>query len=287
MKASTKILSAILMILLITAVFAKAEPIIAEEEQPMPGPNSERGPAGGAFTQKILDDIRANDPQEADRLEQLREENPKEFRAEMKKLAGQRREMLGPVGKRPELLMRGQEGKPFGDRTRDRIRDRLATSEKEFIAWLEKNEPEKAKELAALKEKDPQAYIRRLSIEMKRYRHIMEMEATNPALAQVMKKDMELKRQINDLLEKIKGTADETQKQELTDQLKDVVSQRFDVIVQKKQLRYEELKKKLEQLQQDLNKSQTDLEKFKDNKDEQIQKHMESLLNQAEQFDWD
>jgi hypothetical protein len=276
MKASTKILSGILMILLITAVFATAEP------------QEERGPAGGAFTQKILDDIRAKDPNQANRLEQLREENPKEFRMEIKKLAGKREQMSGRPGKRPELLtMQGQENKPFGARPRDRIRDRFAASEKEFITWLEKNEPEKAKELAALKEKDPQAYARRLSIEMRKYRQIMEIEASNPALAQVMKKDMELKQQMNELLEKIKGTTDEKQKQELTAQLKDVVSQRFDVIVQKKQLRYEELKKKLEQLQQNLNKSQTDLEKFKTEKDEQIQMHLDSLLNQAEQFDWD
>ena len=267
MKASTKILSGILMILLITAVFAAAEP------------QEERGQSGGAFTQKILDDIRAKDPNQANRLEKLRQEDPQEFRMEIKKLAGKREQMSGRPGKRPELLtMQGQGDKPFGARPGDRMHNRFMAMETEFITWLEKNEPEKAKELAALKEKDPQVYARRLSIEMRKYRQIMETESTNPALAQVMKKDMELKQQMNELLGKIKGTADEKQKQKLTDQLKDVVSQRFDVIVQKKQLRYEELKKRLEELQQNLNNSQTELEKFKTNKDEQIQKHMDLSL---------
>ncbi|MDD5011790.1 MAG: hypothetical protein PHQ00_06680, partial [Phycisphaerae bacterium] len=154
------------------------------------------------------------------------------------------------------------------------------------LSWLEKNEPEKAKELAALKASDPPGY-RRMMFEMRNYRQIIEAEQTNPALAEALKQDITLKQKRNELLEKIKGTTDEKKKAELTTQLKEVIEQRFDLIVQKKQLRYEELQKRLEDLQQIVNKSQAELETLKSKKAEQTEKHLEELLSQTERIDWD
>jgi glycyl-tRNA synthetase beta subunit len=121
---------------------------------------------------------------------------------------------------------------------------------------------------------------------MRNYWGIIEAQLSNPALAEVLKKDMVLKEKRNQLLEQIKATKDETKKTELTQQLKDVLGQRFDLIVQKKQLRYEELKKRLEQLQDDLKKSQAELETIKDKKEQQVQKHLDELLNRSEEIDW-
>ena len=45
--------------------------------------------------------------------------------------------------------------------------------------------------------------------------------------------------------------------------------------------------KKLEELQNNVNKSQTELDKFKNNKEEQVNKYLESIVNQSEQFLWD
>jgi hypothetical protein len=122
---------------------------------------------------------------------------------------------------------------------------------------------------------------------MKKYRQVVDAEQTNPALAELLKKDLGLKEKRNELLEKLKGTTDEKQKEELTAQLKEVIGERFDVIVQKQQLKYDELKKKLEELQQDVNKSQADLENYKNNKEELIKKHLDNLINKSGQFDWD
>jgi chromosome segregation ATPase len=114
-----------------------------------------------------------------------------------------------------------------------------------------------------------------------------ETEQTNPALAEVLKKDLALKQKRNDLLEQIKGTTDEAKKKELTNQLKTVVGDSFDLIVQKKQLKYEELKKKLEELQQNVKKSQSELESIKSKKTEQVEQRLKELLSQSEKIDWD
>ncbi|MCE5341787.1 MAG: hypothetical protein LLF92_11785 [Planctomycetaceae bacterium] len=167
-----------------------------------------------------------------------------------------------------------------------RIRHNVQERETELMTWLEQNDPNKAKELKALKEKDAKAYARRMMFEMRNYWGIIDAQKTNPALAEVLKKDMVLKQQRSELLEKYKAATDETVKAELKEQLKDVLDQRFDLIVQKKQLRYEDLKKRLEQLQDDLKKSQAELDTIKDKKEQQVQKHLDELLNRPEEIDW-
>jgi tRNA/tmRNA/rRNA uracil-C5-methylase (TrmA/RlmC/RlmD family) len=232
---------------------------------------------------KLLEKIKKEDPNEAAKLANLREEDPKAFRMEFRKYMkehGQR-----PEGFEPNQF-RGSEG-PMGQMGRENIREHIQARENELMTWLQKNDPNKAKELSALKEKDPPAYMRRMMFEMKNYRQIIEAEQTNPALAEVLKKDLALKQKRNDLLDQIKETTDEAKKKELTDQLKTVIGDRFDLIVQKKQLKYEELKKKLEELQQNVKKSQTELENIKSKKTEQVELHLKDLLNQSEKIDWD
>ena len=63
--------------------------------------------------------------------------------------------------------MEGRGDQPMDLMDREKIREHMQARENELIAWLEKNEPAKAKELAALKEKDPPAYMRRMMLEMK------------------------------------------------------------------------------------------------------------------------
>lgn len=234
---------------------------------------------------KLLEKIKQEDPNKAARLEKLRKENPMLFRMEMRRYAHPHGS--GPEGAEPNHF-RNRPGEPPMDlMDREKIREHMQARESELITWLEKNEPAKAKELAALKEKDPPAYMRRMMLEMKNYRQIIEAEQTNPALAEVLKKDLTLKQKRNDLLDQIKGATDEAKKKELTDQLKTVIGDRFDLIVQKKQLKYEDLKKKLEELQQNVKKSQAELESIKSKKTEQVEQHLKDLLSQSEKIDWD
>lgn len=167
-----------------------------------------------------------------------------------------------------------------------RIRHNVQERETELMTWLEQNDPNKASQLKELKEKDPKAYNRRMMSEMRNYWGVMDAQRTNPELAEVLKKDIVLKQQRSDLLEKYKAATDESVKAELKEQLKEVLNQRFDLIVQKKQLRYEELKKRLEQIQEDLKKSQAELDTIKDKKEQQVQKHLDELLSHSENIDW-
>ncbi|MGB8225358.1 MAG: hypothetical protein WCE45_00630 [Sedimentisphaerales bacterium] len=304
MKATLKVTLLSMIILVLTAVIGYAQesesaappaeqpPPPQAESAPVPPPGSPRFTLDESYIAGLLEKVKQNDPNEAQRLENLRKENPGLFQVEMRKLAFQQhrdsREGMGPdrAGRR-EARMGGPEDESMGLRGKERTRDRLQNMEEELTSWLVKNEPSEANELAVLKGKNPRAYMRRLSVDMKKYREIMDAEQTNPAMAELLKKDLVLKQKRNELLEKYKGATDEKQKTELMAQLKEVTSERFDVVLQKKQLKYEEFKKKLEELQKNVTKSQADLENYKKNKDELIKKHLDELINQAGQFDWD
>ena len=268
---------------------ANAPPMPPAISEPAAGldQETEKPVRGEEYFTNIIEKIRQTDPNEAARLEKLRNEDPRLFRMEMRKIA--RQQMPRMEGLESGQLRRGadMEGSIEGPPDREKFRERIQARENELTAWLEKNEPEKAKELAALKVSDPPAYMRRMMFEMRNYRQIIDAEQTNPALAEVLKQDLPLKQKRNELLEKIRGTTDEKQKTELTKQLKEVIGQRFDLIVQKKQLKYEELKKKLEDLQQTVNKSQAELENMKSKKAEQTEKYLQELLNQSEKLNWD
>jgi len=265
-------------------------------DTPMP-PDNEMQATDEGFVTKILEKIKKDNPEEAAKLEKLQKDNPKQFRIELRKYCRQCKmacegnepnrchfrgddmqgNMPGPDGQR------GQQG-PMGGK--EGIRQQIQEKETELMTWLNKNDPNEAKELKALKETDARAYARRMMFEMKTYRDIMFAEQTNPALAEVLKKDLVLKQKRNELLDQIKAATDETKKKELTVQLKDVLGQRFDLIVQKKQLRYEELKTKLVELQKHVNESQAELENIKTKKAEQVDKYLDKLLNQSEEIDW-
>ncbi|MGA2915969.1 MAG: hypothetical protein ABSE89_08100 [Sedimentisphaerales bacterium] len=291
MEVTKKMALPLILVLFLAATFAyaaeanQAEPAITEA----PAPPERLGFIfDEAYIAELLEKVKADDPNKAQKLEKLRQENPRLFQVEMRKIAWQYkepREGLEPGPFHRGGPMQDTEGGPM--RGREMLRDRFHNMEAELISWLEKNEPQTAKELAALKEKDPRAYMRRLSIETKKYREIIDAEQTNPALAELLKKDLGLKQKRNELLEKYKAATDAKQKKELMTQLKEVTSERFDLILQKKQLKYEELKKKLEELQKNVNSSQAELENYKKNKDELIKKHLDDLINQSGQFDWD
>ena len=304
MKVTQKMALLPILILFLAAAFAYGEeanqtpqqlpPPPPEQQAVPPPPESQDRPRfmlDENYIADLLEKIKQNDPNEAQRLESLREENPRLFQVEIRKLAWQYRQPREGTG--PDRIHRGAaapgpEGEPGALRGRERSRERIREMETEFLlSWLSKNKPNDANELSALREKDPIAYDKRIKIETKKYRQIIDAEQTNPALAELLKKDLGLKEKRNELLEKLKGTTDEKQKEELAAQLKEVIGERFDVIVQKQQLKYDELKKKLEELQQSVNKSQAELENYKNNKEELIEKHLANLINKSGQFDWD
>ena len=159
----------------------------------------------------------------------------------------------------------------------------------EYIKWLEENSPDLAEKLRQMKIVDPERHRRMLMSSFKTHRKIFEASKENPALAKLLKKDMELKDKRNKLLRKLRTATDEEEKKELTQKLEDVLGNRFDIIVKRKQVEYKQLRNKLAQLQKQVNKSEGEVEKWKapEFKEKNVKAHLDELLSKSSKFKWD
>jgi hypothetical protein len=256
---------------------------------------------------QILVQIRKENPARADELEKLRKEDINKFRsqirAEITRLLRQPPPRQGGPGRPPEGPGRQpEEGHGIGtDRTMppdDRQqqgprgepgsperggRNRWERMHDEFIAWLEKNYPEEAVTLKQVREKESDKYVERILEKMHLYGPIMQAK---PELAKVMKEDLELQKQRDSILRRLR-TAAEKDKDKLLVDLKENVSKRFDIIMLRKQLQYDELKKKLEDLQKDVCAQEKQLEKLKNNKDKAVKEQYDKLISEPIKMNWD
>lgn len=250
---------------------------------------------------QVLLQIRKENPARADELEKLRKENIDKFReqirAEVTKLLRQQPPQQGGPGREPKpggtggpmpppppdrpgpQLPRGEPDSP------ERWRSRMERMHDDFIAWLEKNYPNHAAILKRVREKEPDKYMEKVIEKMHVYDPIRQAERTNPRLAQVMKDDLELQKQRDDILRQLKENGKDREK--LLAELKEVISKRFDTIMERKQLQYEELKKKLEDLQKQVSTQEKELEKLKNNKDTAVKEYFDELVNKSNKMNWD
>lgn len=266
-----------------------------DTEQMREGPWSERRIDG------FLNRIERENPERAAELRKLRQENPEEFQRvlteEMQKLFrssdrprpedGPRGSMgPGPQGPDSPGARRGPDDGRGGEGRGGRWLEHLQRRHDEFIQWLEKNNPELAGELAQLREKDEAAYFGRVMEARRIHDPIISAEKNNPELATVLKDDLVLQKQRDDILRELRGAEGEKRDQ-LLKELKSIVSQRFDLIIRKKTLQYQELEKRLKQLQEELEKRQTEVSKLKSSKEQAVEQHMKDLTAQAEKINWD
>ncbi len=300
MKTPLKLLTACMA----AAILFLAVPVMAEKDRDH-GDSifSEKGPGQRELTperiERIMKRLAEKNPEKAKELEQLRQQDEQKFKDELRKIARKQftqrggRKGRGGRERGKDEYGQGKNGKPprrDGPEHHDfrkGMKRRIQQHEQEYIEWLEQNNPEHAKGLAEIKEKDPGLYHRKLAIGMKKHRGIMLAEENDPKLAELLKNDLQLKKERNELLTLINATTDEQQKQQLTEKLKDVVSNRFDLLMEKRQLRYESMLKRLEKLKEQAQKHQTELEKLKDSRQQQIQKRLDAMLEQKEKFNWE
>ena len=167
----------------------------------------------------------------------------------------------------------------------DKVRRRMREKHQEYVKWLEKNYPEEAEKLGQLREKKPGLYHRKCALSWKRHRRIMEEE--NPKVADVLKEDLELKKQRRKLLAGLKKTTDKNKTKDLSKQLEEIVSRRFDLIIKQKQLRYEQLSAKLEKLKVQVKQKEAELQKDIGKKDQEVKSRLKELLEKTEEFKWD
>jgi hypothetical protein len=266
--------------------------------------------------EQIMKRIAEANPEKAEQLEKLRKEDPEKFRAELRQTIGERfrknggrrgterggpgmrgeGERRGPGGpdKRGEGEHRfgpggGGRGGPGGFKGELGDQMRMHQQRREFVDWLKKNYPDEAEKIEKLREDKPDMYEKRRGMAMRKYREIFEASKTNPALAEIFKKDMTLRRQRAKLTRQIKGSEDEEQKKNLTAELIDVVGQRFDLLIKRKQLEFEQLRKKLEQLKAELEKKQLDVARWQqpDFKAKSVKERIKDLISEKRKFRWD
>ena len=243
------------------------------------------------------------DPEKADELRKLKAEDPCKFQEEMHKLwrermgncKGRGTEDKDRSGQMPGMGMPGMGGMPgmpgmggMGGMGRQMdVREHLEARHNEYIKFLEQNYPEEAAELATVKEKAPDQYFGRLRTSIEKYGRIAKAAKENPELAAVLKQDVVLKSQTEDVVKQLRASSDETKKKELTDKLRGLVNERFDLIVKQKELRYQDMNKRLAELQKQVNNQQTELQKLKTKKEQQVNERVSELLSESEKIDWE
>jgi hypothetical protein len=250
--------------------------------------------------EEILDRIAEKNPEEAEELARLREEDPERFEMKIREIArehfGKRfkehmehraggKHHPGPhmpgMGPAPKTGMPGMG--PKGEMMRERMREK----HEEYLEWLEENYPEEAEKLAGLREERPELYMRHLGLCLKKYGRICEAAKRNPELAEVLKEDLELKERRDELLREIRATTDDDEKEELVEELGQVVGSRFDLIVRRKQIEYEQLREKLEELKKEVEQREAEVAKWKEAKDQEVEERVKELVGRTEEFDWD
>jgi hypothetical protein len=170
---------------------------------------------------------------------------------------------------------------------REMRKEWMAERQAEYIEWLKKNYPDEAEKLAQAKKDNPEIYLKKLMLSMRKYGRIEEASIENPKLVEVLKEDLVLREKQNELVSKIKAATNENEKKELTKKLEGITGQRFDSIIKKKQIEYEQMRERLEHLQKRVQESQAEIEKWKATKSEKVKDRLQELMSGTEKFQWD
>lgn len=280
----------------------KEESIWSEDE---PVPKHRRFELTEERIERIMGRLEETDPEKAEKLAELREEDPEKFKAELRELMRERfggrmregRKEGRKEARRPGGEPFGEAGGPFGKHGgpfgggrgsgHDPHGMRMHRLHGEYLEWLEENYPEEAERLAEMREENPELHRRHLAFSMKKYGRIAKAAEDNPELAAVLKEDLELKKQRAELLEEIESASNK-EKEALIEELKEVVSRRFDLIVKRKEIEYEQLRKRVVELQQRVEESKANVAKWEDAKfkSESIESRVKELLGNSDEFKW-
>lgn len=249
--------------------------IWAEDEPRGPGRGPGRGSRRFELTDEEIDRImkglKESNPEKAKELAKLREKEPEKFR--------------------DELRRHGRE--EFGKIVRERIDKRIDNWRKrkraEFLESLEKLVPKESRELAKLKDTNPDLYAKKYELALEKYGRIIEEGRRNPELAKVLIEDLKLKKRRDELLKKIKAVKSENEKKKLVAELEEVVASRFDLIVRRKQIAYERLLRWLEGLQKRIRESRGEIARWRNDKlkNENVKQRTGDLLEEIPKFNWD
>jgi hypothetical protein len=257
----------------------------ANQEVNRPIPWSEPDFFSPERVERMLEMIRRSDPQAADRLQKLYNENIDAFKEESREYMRSHWQEIYP-GHRDHGPQQGRRSGRRDDRQwQERMKD-MQKKHEEYLNWLKENYPAEANELEQVRQENPGLYMRRLMKSGRKYGPVAAAAKKNPALAEVLKQDIELKDQRDEILMKLQSATPED-KDALAAQLKGVVSGRFDLIIKRRQLQQQELLKRLEDLKKQVKESEKEVEQWKASKDKEVDARVKELLGQTEKFHWD
>ncbi len=250
--------------------------IWAQEEGPSRGRGQGRGRGGpgrgrpeltAEDINRIMAGLKQRDPEKAKELEDLRQNDPEKFRA--------------------ELMEHGRE--VFGEIIRERMEKWRQERQAEFLKWLGEKVPKQERELARLKERDPDLYQKKYELARQKYGRISDTQRRSPELAEILLADLKLQERRDELVDKIKAAKSEEEKKKLNSQLEEVVSDRYDFIMRRKQMMYEWLLRRLEELQKHVNESKNEITKLRDEqvKTENVKERMKQLTEGTTKLKWD
>lgn len=213
----------------------------------------------------LMEQIKKNDPAKAAELEKLRKSAPEKFQEQI----------------------RSQAREEYSRIVRERMEVWRARRREEFIAWLGKEYPKEAQELAGLNDRE-EAYAKKYDLLRQKYGQIYEEERRNPELAKVLKEDLELQQRSNRILARLKQAKNDQDRQKLQAELEETVGRRFDLIVLRRQIAYEQLLKRIEDLKRELSNSRDEIERWRDPKfkEQAVGERLKELTAGAK-FTWD
>lgn len=251
-----------------------------------PGPGWGQAGMGEERIGRLMERVQQNDPETAERLAKLQEEDPNAFEAELRKIARQRWQEHRGAWEEPSGGPRGMEARGDLRGALERARQ-LRRQQREFRQWFAENYPTDANNLESIRQSNPLLYARKLMQAARKYGPVARASKDNPELAAVLKEDIELKERRNKILREIRQAEGE-KKQTLTKELEQIVSKRFDLIIKRKQIELEQLQERLKKLESQIAHRQSEVEKWKDSKDEKVKEHTKDLLeSKGEKFRWD
>ena len=212
--------------------------------------------------ERLLNNLKESDPAKAKELKALLEKDPEKFRDELRKSIREQ------FSKRIESW-----------------RNRWRT---EFLEWLGKAVPKVARDLAKLKDTDPDLYAKKYEIVREKYGRIFDESRINPDLSEVLMAELELDERQELLVKKIKAANSEKEKKKLMAQLEEVVGNKYDLIITKKIIAYEFLLKRVEELQKELNRNREEIDKWKDKKirAQNVKERVDELTKPPRKFRW-
>jgi hypothetical protein len=235
--------------------------------------------------ENMINRVAESDPQLAEQLKQLSKQDQQEFMEVVQKHISENPQISRPMYRRNHRPPNMQGRNHRRDMT-DRLREMYKKHE-EYIDWLKENYTDHYEQLQQNREENPVLYLKKLKMSVRKYGDIYRESQDNPELAELLKKDLQLKDQRDVILSDM-PSADKEQKEKLQQQLKKIISKRYDLIVERKQIEYEKLLERLEQLKEKVKQSKTHIEKWQKQqfKSENINARLEELISQQKTFKW-